>query len=452
MTPHTRKQDHVPINENTQNDNMQDVNAQNVNAQQKVSNRTFIADNKSITDSADQGKPHTPKSNTEMRMNSEERLRLLEDNILDFAIIELASDGRIAHWNLGAERILGYQEAEIIGQNISVIFTPEDRAVGRDVQELQGAIAQGRTQDERWHLKKDGSQFWASGIMTGLRGPDGRMKGFAKILRDLTEMRQAAEELAAARTREQLAAEILQRSLLIGELTQSFVGLEVSAQYEAASDDLLVGGDFFDAFALAGGKSALVLGDVMGKGLESAAHTAQVKFALRVFLREDPNPARALERLNNFLCQSERLDQHTHDENFVVLCAAVFDPEDGSLFVCGAGTEPPLVLRGGGRQEQIKQEQIGTGGQPLGVFEGANYTEAASHLGIEDTLLLTTDGITEVRQGDVFLGYEAMAALAAQSMAQDSLEEAGQAIVEGARAYGDGIFRDDVCVLLARRQ
>ncbi|MGI4789588.1 MAG: PP2C family protein-serine/threonine phosphatase [Janthinobacterium lividum] len=390
---------------------------------------------------------NTEKTNAEMLMDSDERLRLLEDNVRDFAIIELASDGRIAHWNLGAERILGYQEAEIVGQNIAVIFTPEDRAQGVVAQELKGAVATGRADDERWHVKKDGTKFWASGIMTGLRDPAGNLRGFAKILRDRTESKQLAEELAAASRRERRTAEVLQRSILMGNLAQPLTGLEVSTQYESASDDLLVGGDFFDAFALPKGKSALVLGDVMGKGLAAAAQTAQVKFALRVFLREGADPAQALERLNSFLCQSERLDNPGRSAEFVVLCIAVFDAASGSLSVCGAGMEPPLVMRVTGELEQVK-----TGGQPLGVFDGAQYTSEELHLEQGDIILLTTDGITEAKQNGTFLGYEGMVHLAQQSLALGSMDLVGKAILEGARAFAGGSFRDDVCLLLARRQ
>lgn len=387
------------------------------------------------------------KADAEMLMSSDERLRLLEDNVRDFAIIELASDGRIAHWNLGAERILGYQEAEIVGRSISVIFTPEDRASGADVQELKGAIATGRAEDERWHLKKDGSRFWASGIMTGLRDDQGNLRGFAKILRDQTEHKRATEELAAVRERERRAAEVLQRSLLMGRPVEALIGLEVSTQYEPASDDLLVGGDFFDAFALKNNKAALVLGDVMGKGLGAAARTAQVKFALRLLLRETADPAQALTRLNAFLCQSERLDNPASAAEFVVLCVAVFDSATGSLSLCAAGTEPPLIIRASGEQEQIK-----AGGQPLAIFDGAEYTATELQIGHGDVVLLATDGITEARQGDTFLGYEGMCCLAQQSLSLGSLELAGKAIVEGARLFAGGTLGDDVCLLLARRQ
>lgn len=117
---------------------------------------------------------------------------MLEENVTDYAIFTIDVEGCIASWNVGAERILGYQEAEIIGQPVALIFTPEDRAHGVVEQELSKAAISGRAEDERWHLRQDGSRFWASGVMTALRDESGNLRAFAKILRDFTR-RKAAE-------------------------------------------------------------------------------------------------------------------------------------------------------------------------------------------------------------------------------------------------------------------
>jgi PAS domain S-box-containing protein len=103
--------------------------------------------------------------------------------------------GRVANWNAGAERILGYAEAEIVGESAAVIFTPEDREAGVPEGELQTAAATGRAEDERWHLRKDGSRFWASGVVSALTDASGNLRGFAKILRDFTERKRMEETL-----------------------------------------------------------------------------------------------------------------------------------------------------------------------------------------------------------------------------------------------------------------
>ena len=138
-----------------------------------------------------------------------ERLRLIEENARDYAIIVLDTDGHIVNWNPAAERILQWREAEVQGQRCALIFTPEDIARSADWQELRTAVDTGRSEDDRWHVKKDGSRFWASGIMTALRDEAGNLRGYVKIVRDATERKQ----LEAVARRERAAAEAAERAL-----------------------------------------------------------------------------------------------------------------------------------------------------------------------------------------------------------------------------------------------
>jgi PAS domain S-box-containing protein len=134
---------------------------------------------------------HTPKS----APVNEELFRLMVESVKDYAIFTTDMDGRVMSWNTGAENIFGYGEAEILGQDTSIIFTPEDVESGAPERELRTAEREGRAEDERWHVRKGGSRFWASGIMTPLRDAVGQLRGFVKVARDNTEGRQAQEEL-----------------------------------------------------------------------------------------------------------------------------------------------------------------------------------------------------------------------------------------------------------------
>ncbi len=123
----------------------------------------------------------------------EARFRLLVDGVSDYAIMMLDARGRIVSWSQGAERTTGYTADEIVGKPYDALFTPEEAAVGRPAEERRIASEQGRFDDERRRVRKDGSVFWASVVLTPLRREDGGLLGFAKIMRDTTERRKADE-------------------------------------------------------------------------------------------------------------------------------------------------------------------------------------------------------------------------------------------------------------------
>ena len=138
----------------------------------------------------------TERRSAEIReRQSDERLRLLIDSALEYAMFTMTQGGEIDSWNPGAQRMFGYTADEIIGSNVSVLFTPEDRARGVPARELQEAARTGRAMDERYHVRKNGTLIYCSGVMRRL-GAAGA--GFAKIARDLTAQREAAVALQRA--------------------------------------------------------------------------------------------------------------------------------------------------------------------------------------------------------------------------------------------------------------
>jgi two-component system, chemotaxis family, CheB/CheR fusion protein len=130
---------------------------------------------------------------------SEERFRLMVDGAKDFAIFMLDPKGIITAWNDGAERLLGFSEAEAVGQSGTIVFTPEDRAAGRAEMEMAQAAATGRAMDERWHVRKSGARFWANGVLHAVRGPGAAVRGFVKVLRDETVRKETEIALQAAK-------------------------------------------------------------------------------------------------------------------------------------------------------------------------------------------------------------------------------------------------------------
>ncbi len=127
---------------------------------------------------------------------SEERFRLVVEGVNDYAMLTLTSEGNIASWNAGAERLKGYREEEIIGRHFSIFYPPETVASGLPAKELKEAAEKGRYEDEGWRVRQDGSRFWASVILTPIRDEAGELRGFAKITHDLSERRSAASRLS----------------------------------------------------------------------------------------------------------------------------------------------------------------------------------------------------------------------------------------------------------------
>ena len=126
---------------------------------------------------------------------SEERFRLLVEGARDYAILMLDPSGRVSTWNPGAERLKGYSAAEIIGDHFARFYPPEDVERGLPDVELQTAAREGRFESEGWRVRKDGSRFWANAILTALRNERGKLLGFSKVTRDLTERKRAEDEL-----------------------------------------------------------------------------------------------------------------------------------------------------------------------------------------------------------------------------------------------------------------
>jgi PAS domain S-box-containing protein len=137
----------------------------------------------------------------EMLRRSEERFRLLVETVEDYAIFMLDESGHVATWNRGAQAIKGYRADEIVGQHFSRFYPKEDVAAGKPERVLREAVAHGRIEDEGWRIRKDGSTFWASVVITALRGGRGELLGFTKVTRDLTMRRLSDEALRRSEER-----------------------------------------------------------------------------------------------------------------------------------------------------------------------------------------------------------------------------------------------------------
>ena len=170
-----------------------------------------------------------------------DRYQLLFESTVDYAVFHLSLDGVIETWNPGAERIFLYHAPDIVGRSGTVLFTPEDNLQGVPEHEIRFAIESGRAEDSRWHLRQDGSRFWANGVMVGLRDDSGRVVGLAKVIRDDTD-RKRNEELLQYQLNlaDAIASNAAEAMLLVdkeGRLT--FVNPTAEALFGWAQDELV---------------------------------------------------------------------------------------------------------------------------------------------------------------------------------------------------------------------
>ncbi len=388
----------------------------------------------------------------EAALRAEHRLRDLVHG-LDAVICEVDTrTGTPSFLSLRAETFLGCPLNRWLSQPdfLTEIIHPADRE--RATALFAEYARQGRNYEYEFRaLSADTDLVWMRNRVSLVRDADGSVGLLRCVIVDVTAQRQVAQELAEAYARERHITETLQRSMLFMPPEDSFPGLAVKTLYEPASDAGLVGGDFWDTFACDHGNVALVLGDVMGHGLPAAMFTAELKYTLRGFIREHVDPGRIMEQMNAYLCEGSRLYGEglnaEGDDAPVCLTVIIVNTATGRGAVSAAGMEPPLLVRRDGQMEEIIAS-----GLLLGFEPGTGYAETAFQLARGDMVILTTDGVTEARQGRLFLGYDGLTRLAQEGLSLGTLEKMGRTILDGSRAFAGGQLRDDACVLLARRQ
>ena len=232
-------------------------------------------------------------------------------------------------------------------------------------------------------------------------------------------------------------------SLQTALLPESFPNvddLSIAAQYRSASEEAQVGGDFYDVVRLADGRVAAVVGDVCGKGVAAARHTARLRYDLRAVLDEERDgPGAALAAFN-----ARVFDEFAEDE-FVTMALVVIDPRDGTVEWASAGHPPPLLTgSGSGLPDQ-------PGGLPVGLFAEVDYGTGRLRMPPGATLVMYTDGVIEARSaiGTEF-GFEGVQAALAASDA-DSAEQLAGDLLEAVTMHAGGALTDDAAVLVLRR-
>ncbi|GAB4455487.1 MAG: hypothetical protein OHK0029_11700 [Armatimonadaceae bacterium] len=410
------------------------------------------------------------------------------------ANVEWDEQFRVVSWSAQAEEMFGWTAAEVLGKRHDEwdFVHPDDAAwIQGEIQRgVSGETDQIKTVNRNLH--KDGSVLYCEWYTSILRDEQGRLESVLSLVQNVTEREEALQRLHDAYQHEHEIAAALQRSLLMRVSPGTFHGLEVVTHYEAAQDEMLIGGDFYDAFAFyaespvfhsTGGNRnggngspqgtgvdprlhvALVVGDVTGKGIEAATFTAEVKFALRAFLHEGLSAAEALKQLNRFLCggvqDARRLNLAPASGGFdsigigktgtfVAMSLVVVHILSGEATFVSAGAEPPLVLSD--HEGAASWTEISAFGPLLGIDPEGVFASMQRTLQPHDTIVMTTDGLTEARRSrSEFFGLEGVAHAIHRLIGKVGLEDMSEIVVEEARRFAHGQLRDDACLLIARR-
>ncbi len=250
--------------------------------------------------------------------DSEQRFRLFVESVRDYALYQTDANGRITSWNPGAERLLGYTQPEIVGQSSARLFVPEDVLHGEPQRELEQARDQGRAEAERWHVRKDGSRFFASGILTSIHDESGRLRGFAKIMRDVTARKNAEDQLRQQAQLLELAQDLILARTLEGTIV--FWNRAAADAYGWSAAEALG----HSSHSLLKTVFPQPLKEIQTKLLKDGhwdgelVHTRRNKSKLTVWSRwtlqmnDDGKPVRVLE-VNTDITERQRADQQLRD-------------------------------------------------------------------------------------------------------------------------------------------
>jgi PAS domain S-box-containing protein len=390
----------------------------------------------------------------ELLQRSEELKSAIIDSSLD-CVITMDHRGRITDFNPAAVETFGHTREEAVGAELAELIVPPElreahrAALRRCVETGEGAILGRRL--ELSALRAGGEEFPVE--LTVTRIGDAEPPQFAGFVRDITERRRSAAELAqlldaerAARVRAQDAerrasqlAETLQQSLLPPQLPE-VPHLDMAATYRAGGEGVDVGGDFYDVFETADGRWGVAVGDVCGKGAEAAAITALARHTIRTAARYERSPSEVLGRLNETLVERDGAG------SFCTVAFAVVEPRPGSTSVRLAlgGHPAPLVVRAGG-----DVEPLGRPGTMLGADARARLEDTEGELRSGDALVLYTDGVTECKTPTGRFGGEHLMAVL-RGLSGKGAAATTRAVLEATVAAPSHTSADDVAILVLR--
>lgn len=357
-------------------------------------------------------------------------------------IVETSMEGIWLLDATGKTTYANQQMADLLGCGIEeMLGLPEYAfADGAETAGIKLALQQAeenptRKRDVRFR-HKDGRDVWTLLSATAIFDESGKLTGHLAMVSDITERKAAETALEAAYDREHRIADVLQRALLV-DVDREVDGYRIAARYQPALNESDVGGDFYDVFDLNSHRLALAMGDVSGKGLSAAVHTAMAKYMTRAYAHQNGEPASVVHLLNRAMYA------YTPTELFVSLFYGVLDTEVHCLTYCDAGHELPVLFRGAtGRIDRLEAT-----GPLAAAFEEATFECRQVELHRGDVLLVYTDGITDARMGGEAFGIEGLSEVLRRVASREPHEILDEVFAAALEASG-GAMRDDAAAFV----
>ncbi|MBL1103027.1 MEKHLA domain-containing protein [Streptomyces sp. 5-8] len=351
------------------------------------------------------------------------------------AILAKTLDGRITYWNAAAQRLYGFTAEEVLGRHVSML-APSARK--HEITALLERLREGEKVEhfETLRLTRSGGLLDVDVTLWPTRAADGTVVGACAIVRDISDRKRAEAELTELYEQQRHIALTLQRSLM--GTPPAIPGLATASRYRPATQGAGVGGDWFDLIPLGAGRVGVLIGDVMGRGLEAAAVMGQLRSAAHALAKTGLQPRQLMQALDTVVADLDVPDQ------LVTCCYLVIAADAGEVTVCSAGHLPVLVAVPGTRTQALPAPV----NAPLGVG-GVIYEQCCSSIEPGATLVLYTDGLIETPESDIEDKLtQLVTTLDELPAATPDLEAAAEYVLSTLLPDADG--HDDVTLLLTQ--
>lgn len=373
-----------------------------------------------------------------------ERLQAIIDDLPEGVVIAHAPDGRVEMANKAALELYGLSEAPEVPVT--------EHAHAFNIRLADGSPCRGEDLPLSRSLLRDEQ---CVGIELLIRQPHGRdvvvlantkpikdqsgkTTGAIGVFRDITSIKEHQHLLEEVYERERKIAETLQKTFL-PSLPGEVDGYEIGHLYIPAQQGAQVGGDFYDLIELGNNALGVVMGDVSGKGVGAAVHTAMAKYMIRGFAFENPEPAEVLRRVNDAMAR------YIPPGVFVTLFYGILYTDERRLIYANAGHELPLFVR----SYNGECVRLTSTGPAAGVIPRARYSQEEMLLADGDAFVLYTDGVTEARRGKQFLGCEGLENLVT-GISDSSAGEMAHRILAGVRDFSQDNISDDIALVVIK--